>query len=135
MPQERVGQTPQLLASLDNSERLKYRAMAPSSSSIKNGRPTGRGRNTLDGAELISRLLEETSNRMDTDQDSLTVERVALEPALEGSRNRTEVSDMMENALNQLTNRLDARVTQVMKKYLTGIIENFDDDHNMAVLR
>lgn len=72
---------------------------------------------------------------MDTDQDRLIVEDVGSEPAPEGPLNRSEVGDTMEDAISQLTNRLDAHVTQTTEESLIGIAENLDDDHNMEFER
>lgn len=83
----------------------------------------------------MSRMLEEASDRLDIDQDSLTVERVGWEPAPEGPVNRSQVFDMMEDALTQLDDRLNAHSTQIAEESLIGIMENLEDDHNMAFLR
>lgn len=45
--------------------------------------------------------------------------------------NRLEVRNIMEDALNQQTNKLDPRVAQVTEEYFIGIIENVDSNHNM----
>lgn len=72
---------------------------------------------------------------MDTDQDSPTVERVASGLAPEGPVNPAEVLDMMEGALYQSTDRLNARVTQVAGESLIGIMEKLDNHHNMEFVR
>lgn len=42
---------------------------------------------------------------------------------------------MMEEELNQLTSKLDARVAQVTEESLIGTIENIDFDHSMTFVR
>lgn len=71
---------------------------------------------------------------MDTDQDSLTLERVASELAPDSPVNWSKVRDMMEDALKQLTDRLKAHVTQVSEESLHGMIKHLDDDHNMEFI-
>lgn len=116
----------------DNQERLACRAMVALPSCIDEMRPLGRGENTLDGRKLITRLLEVTSDPIDFDQDSLSIERVASDPVVEGPVIPTEVRQMAEDTVNQPTNKLDARVVQVTKDYLIGIMKNIDDDHKKA---
>lgn len=48
-----------------------------------NARPMGRDKNRSDRSELITKLAEKSSDWMDTDGDSSSVERVASEPVLE----------------------------------------------------
>lgn len=70
---------------------------------------------------------------MYTDQDSLTVKHVELESAPEGQVNQSKLCDIMKDALNQLTDRLDAKVTQVTKESEIKIMENLD--HSMAPIQ
>lgn len=81
---------PQFVAPVDNPERLTRRVADPPPSRSKEDRPTGCRQNTLDGGELISRLLEGASDRIETDQDSMTMKVVALELAPEGFLNQLE---------------------------------------------
>lgn len=89
----------------------------------------------MDHCELMTRLLKEASDRINTDFDSFTVERIALDPTVEGPLNRMERLGRMEDALNQLTNTLDVQVAQVTEGSLIGIMENIDGDHNMSLVR
>lgn len=45
---------------------------------------------------------------------------------------RTKVSKMMEDAVNQLTGKLDARVAQVTEDFLICIMKIIDNNHNMT---
>lgn len=60
---------------------------------------------------------------------------IALEPIPEGpSVSRSEVCHMMEDAINQLTDRLDALVMQITEKSMIGIMGNLEENHCMAFL-
>lgn len=65
---------------------------------------TGPNENTMDRGELMARHLEKAPHGMDTDQNSLNVELVSSNPVVEGLVSRSEVRDMMKNALNQMIN-------------------------------
>lgn len=72
----------------------------------------------------MSRLLKVAMDRMDSDQDSQKVECVALKLVPEGLVNRSDVRDMMEDTLDQLTDRLDARISRATAESLIWIIGN-----------
>lgn len=98
------------MAPVDNPERLAHRAVVASPSSTDKTRPTEREENTLDGGESMTRLLEETSIWMDTDRDGLSVELLASDPKVGGPVKRTEVREIMGDAVSQHTDMLDARL-------------------------
>lgn len=71
---------------------------------------------------------------MDTDPDSLSVNRVASDPVVKRSLGWTEFRQMMRDSINQQTEKLNARVAQVTKDFLVGVIGYIDDDHNMLIV-
>lgn len=78
----------------------------------------------------MTRLLKKLSRRMDTDRGSLSKERVALEPMLQGPVNWSKISKMMEDTLTHLAKKQNARTVQVTEEPLVGIMEIVDSDHN-----
>lgn len=74
------------MALVDNLERLAHQAVVALPSSAGEIRPTRHREKTLDGEEMMTKLLEEACNPMDTDRDSLCVECVAMDPVVEGSQ-------------------------------------------------
>lgn len=72
---------------------------------------------------------------MDTDRNSVFVKHVASEPVKDGPVIREKVSELMEEAVNQLTNKLDARIAQTTERSLVVIMENPNDDHKMSFVR
>lgn len=109
---------PQLVAPVDDPEHLSRKAIAPAPSSTEEDRPTRCKQKTLEGEKLKSKLLEEVLDRIETDQNSQTVEHDASKPALEGPVILVKVWTMMEDAFHQLTDRLDAHVIHVTKESL-----------------
>lgn len=120
---------------MDDRERFIRLAVVVRPLNIDEDLSKGRGQITLEREELVSRLLEETPGRMDSDWDSLTVERVELGPAVERPMKWSEMCETLEDVLKQITDRLDARVAQVTEEFLIGIVENLDNNHNMSFFR
>lgn len=75
---------PQLVAPVNNPKMLARRAVVAPLADDGSDRPTGRDENTVDRCALMTKILEEASDGMDNDRDSLTVERVASDPMVEG---------------------------------------------------
>lgn len=73
---------------------------------------TGREENMLDNREFMAMLLEKATDRIDTDRSS-NGKSEATVPAVAGPVNRTEVRQMMKDAVNELINKLDTRIAQV----------------------
>lgn len=84
----------------------------------------------LDRKKLIKRLLEETFCQRDSDCKSQREQRRTAEPVLEGLIGRGEVLEMIEDAINQLTDKLEAQVVHVAIKTLVDIMKTVDTDHN-----
>lgn len=79
----------------------------------------------MNRGELITRLLAEVFDRMDTDWDSLRLECVALEPTLKVEMNHLKTIEMMEDALKQLEDRSNACVVRVIEESLIAIMKNY----------
>lgn len=120
------------MALVEKPESLIREAIGEPPSSDDGSPPTGRDENTLDREELVTRTLDEASNRMNTDRGSLAVERVAWDPIVEGLVNKMEVSQMMEAGVIKLTDKLDARATQVAEESIIGKLGIIDNDPNIA---
>lgn len=61
---------------------------------------------------------------------------MALNPVVDGQVNRSKGRQMMEDAVNELNdNNLDARVPGLTDDSLIWIMENKDNDHNMAFVK
>lgn len=90
---------------VNNLKILAYRAVAAPPASDGSSCPTRRDANTVNCGELKTSLFEKASARMNTDGESLTAERVASDPVVESLVDRSEVRDMMEDALSQLNRR------------------------------
>lgn len=56
-------------------------------------------------------------------------------PANEGLVNRKEVMQMIENAVNELADNLDAHVAQVTDNSLIRIVQRIDAGHCMTFVR
>lgn len=78
---------------------------------------------TLNNRELMLKLFEEAFDGLDIDWSNI-VEGIALVPADEKPVNLTKVRQMMENAVNQQTDKLDAHVLQVTKDFHVAIMQN-----------
>lgn len=63
-------------APVDNPEHLVRRTVGAAKSIDDDNRPTGREENTPNKDDLMNRILERASDRMDIDRGSLTEERV-----------------------------------------------------------
>lgn len=97
-------------------------------------RPKVQDKNAMDRGEFMTKLLEEASNWMHNDLDSLTLERVASEPVLERPVFRSELRDMIEDARSQLIKKLNMQVAQATEKSYIGIVENIVDVHNTSLV-
>lgn len=99
-----------LLARLEDPKRMakpRRAAVAPPRSDETNRR-MGREENTLDGKELIMRLLEKAFCQKDSNRESLRAQKRTFEPGREGPVERVEAPKMMEDAVNQLMDKLEA---------------------------
>lgn len=135
MPPKTRWSNLQLIAPVENAGRLARRVeVAPSSSTDANC-ATVSEENTLDGGELMMRLLEEAPDRLVADQDSLSVKRLASDPVVERPVSRTRVRQLMRGTVNRLSDQLDARLAKKTGDFLIRIMENIDNDHNIAHLR
>lgn len=88
------------MAPVKNLKILARQAVVAPPASYGSVRPMGRDEDKMNRNELITRLFKEVPDRMDSDRDSLNVERVALNPVVDGPRNRSEVRYTMEYAFN-----------------------------------
>lgn len=93
------------MALVNNPGRFAHRGGVVPRASDVSSRLTGREENTLKKSGPISRLLEEASDWMDIDEDSITVESVASKPVNDGLASRIDVNGMMEEMVNQLKNK------------------------------
>lgn len=83
----------------------------------------------------MTRLLEEAFNRMDTNQDYLSVRGVAWNPLKNVPASITGLRQMIVIAVTQLTDELNARIIQVTKESQMVLIKNFDDEHKMTFVQ
>lgn len=98
----------QLVALVNNPEILASREVLAPPATVESERPAGRNENKMHRGKLMKRLLTKAPDRLDTSQDSVTMQSWVSTPELEGPRNRSERCKWTEDALNQLTNTLDA---------------------------
>lgn len=91
---------PQLVAPANSPELLELQAGVVPRASDEGEGLMGLDENTVDRSEGMKRLLEKTFDWVDTDQDSLTIDRAASDPVVERPTSRTELNNMMEVALN-----------------------------------
>lgn len=73
MPPRTRGSNLQLVAPVDNWEWMARQAALGPQTKIDGIRPMGCRENMLGDKKLMTRLLEKTSDRMDTDRDSLSL--------------------------------------------------------------
>lgn len=92
----------------DHAEHLAWEVVGAPLFSDSGSRPKERNKNTLDRGELIIRLFKEAHDWIDTDQASLAVEHIVSDPVVKGPVNRTKIGQMMEYAMNELSDKLDA---------------------------
>lgn len=123
------------MAPIDNPEHFSRRGVGALSSSDDRSCPTGRDKNMLDCGELMAILLEKAFAWMDTGWDSPTVRRVALDLIAEGLVNQSKVSEVIKDALTQLTIKFDAQIAQVIEKSLLQIMKNCEQNDHLAFLR
>lgn len=69
---------------------------------------------------------------MNTDQGSLSLERVALNTVVEGPVNRVKARQKLGDTFNYLIDKLYPRIAERTENSLIVIMENINDDHNMA---
>lgn len=103
--------------------------------SDESGRPIGHEEEKFNRGEWMTGLPEEASDQMDMDCGSLMKVSKALESVKDGPFGRSDVCDMMEDAVNQLTDKLDFRGAQITEDYLIRIMANNGDDHHMLFAR
>lgn len=78
------------MALVNNLKRLVRRAVVAQIASDGTDSPMGRDEYTMDRCEWMKRLLEKASDWMDTYRNSLAVEQVTSEPAIDGPDSRSE---------------------------------------------
>lgn len=78
----------------------------------------------------MKRLFEESFDRMSNDR-CVVAKSEAFILTVEIQVNLKKIIQMMEDAVNQLTDQLDVRVAQVTKDFLIGILKIIKDEHNM----
>lgn len=79
--------------------------------------------NTLDREDCMRQLLEAASSQRNPDLVSLEEQQRASEPVAEDPVKQVEVLEMIEDAVKQLTNKLEARRARVTKDTLAKFLE------------
>lgn len=98
-------------------------------------RLTGREENKLDREELMTRLLEEASGQSDRNRESLKGQQRIFEPVPECPVEQGKLLKKMEDAVNQLTNNLGARVVCVTEETFAEVMETVGTSRNQSFLK
>lgn len=80
----------------------------------------------------MTQLLEKASTEKDFERESLRAERRTSEPVPEVPLEQQEVLEMVKEAVNQLTDKLEAQVDRVTEETIAGIIETVGTNHKKS---
>lgn len=97
----------QLMASVDNTDHLVHQAVGFPQKSDDENHPMGREENTSNNGDLMTRLLEDVSDRMDTNGGSLKGKRGTQEPTIDSPENQADVRATLKDTLNQIFTKYD----------------------------
>lgn len=83
----------------------------------------------------MTRPLEDESGQIDSNRESLEEEQRTNELNLKGLAEREEVLKLMEDAVNQKSNKLEARIVLVFRETVVDTTETVDTDVYKSFIR
>lgn len=72
--------------------------------------PTGQDENTIEQGDLLTSLLDQKSDRVDTSRGKVAENRVTPEPMIDVPANLVEVKWTMESITTQLVKKMDIQI-------------------------
>lgn len=95
----------------------------------------GRQENTLKQSNLLTSLLDQNFDSVDTSPCKLIEDLVATELLLAGLTIRSVVKAVMKYKMLPLHNELDARIAQVTRESFIAMMEGFEYGNNLAFVQ